>query len=113
MGSFMVDLHARSSFVSAPLFLAIAVVLAPLAYAQDSATQNRQTDTRMTPGQPDPDAISRQNASPPPTPNASSQTPMDFESHGMEYEALTREGITVMFAPLPPHIKDYNIIQVT
>ena len=31
----------------------------------------------------------------------------------MEYEALTKNGITVMFAPLPPHIKDYNIVQIT
>jgi hypothetical protein len=31
----------------------------------------------------------------------------------LEYEALTKEGITVMFASLPPHIKDFNIIQVT
>ncbi len=39
--------------------------------------------------------------------------PIDFESHGMHYEALTRSGITVMFAPLPPHVKEYNIVQVT
>jgi hypothetical protein len=39
--------------------------------------------------------------------------PLQFESHGMEYEALTKNGITVMFAPLPPHIKDFNVIQVT
>ena len=39
--------------------------------------------------------------------------PIDFESHGMHYEALTRSGITVMFAPLPPHVKDFNIVQVT
>ncbi len=39
--------------------------------------------------------------------------PIDFESHGMHYEALTRSGITVMFAPLPPHVKDYNIVQIT
>ena len=38
---------------------------------------------------------------------------MEFESHGLEYEALTRNGITLMFAPLPPHIKDFNIMQVT
>jgi hypothetical protein len=31
----------------------------------------------------------------------------------MEYEALTRNGITVMFASLPAHIKEYNIVQVT
>jgi len=41
------------------------------------------------------------------------QTPIEFTSHGLEYEALTKEGITVMFASLPPHIKDFNIIQVT
>lgn len=39
--------------------------------------------------------------------------PIEFESKGMEYEALTKEGITVMFAPLPPHIKEYSIVQVT
>ena len=38
--------------------------------------------------------------------------PIQFESHGMQYEALTKEGITVMYAPLPPHVKDFNIIQV-
>jgi hypothetical protein len=48
---------------------------------------------------------------PPVTP--ASQTPIEFTSHGLEYEALTKEGITVMFASLPPHIKDFNIIQVT
>jgi hypothetical protein len=39
--------------------------------------------------------------------------PIDFESHGIHYEALTKAAITVMFAPLPPHVKDYNIVQVT
>jgi hypothetical protein len=41
------------------------------------------------------------------------QIPIQFESHGLSYEALTREGITVMFATLPPHIKDFNVVQVT
>ena len=41
------------------------------------------------------------------------QTPIEFESHGLTYEALTKNGITVMYAPLPPHIKDFNIIQIT
>ncbi len=45
--------------------------------------------------------------------NPQPQLPIEFESKGMQYEALTKEGITVMFAPLPPHIKDYNIVQVT
>jgi hypothetical protein len=39
--------------------------------------------------------------------------PMQFESHGLQYEALTKEGVTLMFAPLPPHIKDYNVVQIT
>jgi hypothetical protein len=38
---------------------------------------------------------------------------MEFQSHGLDYEALTRNGITVMFATLPPHIKDFNIVQIT
>lgn len=41
------------------------------------------------------------------------QMPIQFESHGLMYETLTREGVTVMFAALPPHIKDFNVVQVT
>lgn len=52
------------------------------------------------------------NSQTPPVSQAS-PSPIDFESHGMHYEALTRSGITVMFAPLPPHVKDYNIVQIT
>jgi hypothetical protein len=54
-----------------------------------------------------------ESALPQQNPLPSSSAPIDFESHGMHYEALTRSGITVMFAPLPPHVKDYNIVQVT
>jgi hypothetical protein len=39
--------------------------------------------------------------------------PLEFESHGLDYQALTREGVTVMYASLPPRIKDFNIVQVT
>ena len=60
---------------------------------------------------------SQQPATPPPSDNGAKQEapslPMEFQSHGLDYEALTRNGITVMFAPLPPHIKDFNIVQVT
>ncbi len=41
------------------------------------------------------------------------ESPVEFESKGLEYEALTHEGITVMFTRLPPHIKDFSILQVT
>lgn len=60
---------------------------------------------------------SQQPGAPPPQGNGAKQEapglPMEFQSHGLDYEALTRNGITVMFAPLPPHIKDFNIVQVT
>jgi hypothetical protein len=39
--------------------------------------------------------------------------PIEFESHGLDYQSLTRSGVTVMYAPLPPHIKDFNVVQVT
>jgi len=80
---------------------------------------NQNERKKLAPGQPDPDAVAPQNsttAGSPPTANqqpANQQTPIEFESHGMDYEALTRDGITVMFATLPPRIKDYNVMQIT
>jgi len=49
---------------------------------------------------------------PQPQPNGPS-VPITFESRGLEYDALTKNGITVMFAALPPHIKEFNVAQVT
>src|SRR5207244_6048512 len=37
---------------------------------------------------------------------------IEFESHGLKYQTLTRSGITVMFAPLPIHVREYIILQV-
>jgi hypothetical protein len=54
-----------------------------------------------------------QQSAPQNQPAPSPSTPIEFESKGMQYEALTKDGVTVMFAPLPPHIKEYNIVQVT
>src|SRR5207244_7996730 len=90
--------HARaSSFV-----LALSIIVAnsqPLPgawpHSQDERPKNAQTP------------------SPEQNPSTGAAGPIDFESHGMHYEALTKNGITVMFAPLPPHVKDYNIVQVT
>ncbi len=54
-----------------------------------------------------------------PTPAQAAQSdgkepaPIEFQSHGLEYEALTKNGVTVMFAPLPQHISDFNVVQVT
>ena len=50
---------------------------------------------------------------PPDIANLPPETPIQFESHGLDYDALTHDGITVMFTHLPPHIKDFSIMQVT
>ncbi|HLH01786.1 MAG TPA: hypothetical protein VKX25_03385 [Bryobacteraceae bacterium] len=39
--------------------------------------------------------------------------PVIFESHGLEYESVTKNGITVMFAELPSRLKEFSIAQVT
>jgi hypothetical protein len=36
-----------------------------------------------------------------------------FESNGLHYQTLTRGGVTVMFAYLPSHVKEYSILQVS
>jgi hypothetical protein len=37
---------------------------------------------------------------------------IDFESGGLRYKTLTKGGLTVMFASLPAHIREYSIVQV-
>jgi hypothetical protein len=37
---------------------------------------------------------------------------IEFESRGLKYQTLTRNGVTVMFALLPNHLKEYTILQV-
>lgn len=37
---------------------------------------------------------------------------IEFESNGLRYKTLTRSGVTVMFADLPVHIRDYAIVQI-
>jgi hypothetical protein len=36
-----------------------------------------------------------------------------FESDGLKYKALTRGGMTIMFAQLPTHVRNYTILQVS
>lgn len=38
---------------------------------------------------------------------------IDFESNGLHYRTLTKSGVTVMFAYLPSHLKQYSIMQVS
>ncbi|BDC48040.1 hypothetical protein F183_A03560 [Bryobacterales bacterium F-183] len=35
-----------------------------------------------------------------------------FESGGLQFQTLTKGGVTVMFAPLPMHVREYSILQV-
>ena len=37
---------------------------------------------------------------------------VEFSSNGLAYHALTREGLTVMYARMPVAIRDYGVIQV-
>ena len=36
-----------------------------------------------------------------------------FESNGLQYKTLTKGGVTVMFAYLPAHLKEYSIMQIS
>src|SRR3974390_1143583 len=35
-----------------------------------------------------------------------------FESGGLQYQTLTRSGITIMFAELPVEVREYAVLQV-
>ena len=37
---------------------------------------------------------------------------IEFESAGLRYQALTRNGLTIMYAQLPSHVREYSILQV-
>ena len=37
---------------------------------------------------------------------------IEFESNGLKYLTLTRSGVTVMFAIMPQHLREYAILQV-
>lgn len=37
---------------------------------------------------------------------------IEFESNGLKYQTLTKNGLTIMFAPIPSHLKGYSVLQV-
>ena len=45
------------------------------------------------------------------TPSVPAQV-IEFESNGLKYQTLTKSGVTIMFAPLAPHVEGYSILQV-
>ena len=38
---------------------------------------------------------------------------IEFESNGLRYKTLTKGGVTVMFASLPGHVRDYDMMQIS
>jgi hypothetical protein len=36
---------------------------------------------------------------------------IEFESNGLKYQTLTRNGVTVMYAPMPNQVRNYAIVQ--
>lgn len=46
------------------------------------------------------------------TPGKASGQAVEFESGGLRYQTLTRDGLTIMFAPLPTRIRDYFVLQI-
>lgn len=125
MGLLMVCVNVRSWASRTQSLVAVLLLLAANGSAQLIPGQTPPVKTpQASPGQVgklSPQDASVQSTSQPSDPEFKSgdqasgppQLPIQFESHGLSYEALTHEGITVMFAPLPPHIKDFNVVQVT
>jgi hypothetical protein len=37
---------------------------------------------------------------------------IEFESRGLKYQTLTRNGVTIMFAPLANRVREYTIFQI-
>jgi hypothetical protein len=37
---------------------------------------------------------------------------IEFENNGLKYQTLTKRGVTVMFAHLPLHVRDFSVLQV-
>jgi len=37
---------------------------------------------------------------------------IEFDSGGLHYQTLTHRGVTVMFAPMPAHVREFTIVQV-
>lgn len=37
---------------------------------------------------------------------------IEFESNGLKYQTLTKNGLTLMFTYLPAHLKDYAVMQI-
>ena len=43
---------------------------------------------------------------------AASAQVIEFESGGLQYQTITKGGVTVMWSQLPTHLRDYAVLQV-
>jgi len=105
------------------------MVISTVVLPQNPPQLNPGQVAASTPGKAQPGKVSGASASPVQTVPATSQgneqsgvptarnepqtPPVVFESHGLEYDSLTKNGITVMFAQLPSRLKEFSIVQVT
>ena len=35
---------------------------------------------------------------------------IEFESNGLKYQTLTKNGVTIMYANLPSHVREYSVL---
>jgi hypothetical protein len=124
----MYFLHARGFACVCRAVLGLAAISSVVS-AQDPPQLNPGQVPVSTPARAQPGNVGATSASPlqavPATPQTSEQSgvqpdrnepppiPLVFESHGLEYDALTKNGITVMFAQLPSRLKEFSIVQIT
>lgn len=109
----------RVYFTACRTFLGYALLAsAGLCQNAPELTPGQNPPSQVQPGtlNPDQSAAMQNLPSPPPMRSDGNQLqspPAIFESHGLEYDAITRNGVTVMFAQLPSRLKEFNIIQIT
>lgn len=113
---------SRASILAsgAQLFLGAALVCSGLAGIQQPGqlapgqTPNPTPAPPPRPTQTAPEQSDERNSQAPRTRLSQITTPpIQFESHGLEYESVTHGGVTLMCAALPPRMKNYSVLQVT
>jgi hypothetical protein len=123
--------HAQTNFI-ARIFVSLLLFStssgwarqqsSPLTPGQSPASKPQQTQPGTVERKDSNSSDSVQTVEPPPQPNQeprsaganpSQPPPVVFESRGIEYEALTKNGITVMFAELPTRLRQFSVAQVT
>jgi hypothetical protein len=101
----MVSSIASKNGIGAQLLICAVILLPIVALSQQPGQLSPEAKRDATAPQTNPPAASAQ--------GNINLPPIEFESHGLQYQSVTKGGVTVMFAALPPQIKEYSVIQVT